>query len=111
MTPALALALALAGAPDPTPSPAPAEGEACWLMLDDADRRVAQLEAQVRDLRRRLAARTATTTAALTCSPTLTCPAPVACEPRSALLDVLSHVGAGATGLVLGRLACPGGLP
>lgn len=98
------LALALAAAP------VGADEASCWPMLDVADVRVAELEAEVRALRRRLAARTATTTQQL-CAPSLVCPPAAACEPRPLIVDVLTIGGSAALGAVFGRAMCPVGGP
>ena len=88
----LALAVVLAA------PPAPAAEDACFAALDASTARVDQLEAQLRDLRRRLAARSSTTTTSLVCAPQFVCPAQTSCEGRPAWLDLLTHAGAMAIG-------------
>lgn len=76
----------------------PTDEEACFASLDAATARVEQLEAQLRDLRRRLVARSSTTTTSLVCAPQFVCPAQTSCEGRPAWLDLMTHAGAMALG-------------
>lgn len=100
------LALALAAAP------VGADEASCWPMLDAADVRVAELEAEVRALRRRLEARTGTTTAQV-CAPSLVCPSVKSCEREFQFnaLDAIIFTGAFTLGAVFRGSMCSAGGP